>query len=329
MKTVLNNEKIQFGTILRIMLSLLPLLFGMPSVAMVLCAYNISMTFLMLGPANAILGGLSSFLFSMLFYATVGGEETQGLFLGLQAVLCAAACVYVTANKQDFFQGVYLAAAAYLLVSAADLSMLSAKAGQSIAQYLTEAPFALMKEQLAELTENTIDSVEIVNKLLTYAEHTIRLLIPSILVVSSVIVGYCVMWCVTAALRKTPISTGHSFAKLKMPRSAAIALPTALVMYFFTKNTDFGYLFINIFVILAALFFFCAVALVDFYLRKVVKATFARVLIHFLIYSVFSLLVSINPFINIFIVYVLSACVDSFVDFRHIRKERAVNYEKE
>lgn len=325
---MINDEKIQFGTIIRILFSLFPLLFGMPTVAMVLCAYNIAMTFIMIGPVNAALGALSSVLISVLFYGMFSpGTDIQGVFLGAEAVLCAAACTYAAVKRKGFFTGVYMSAAAYLVLSVANLRMLSSKAGQSIADFLTAAPLEFLKSQAEAVSAGTAVSADNITKLIDYIGKITVILLPSVLVVSSVAVGYIVMWCVASSLKRTPLSMNHSFAQLKMPKSAFFVMLAVFLLWHIGGNTA-GVLG-NVFAILWAMFFICAVSLVDFFLRKAIKLTFLRIIIHFVIYSVFSVLVRINPFVNIFVLYVILASVDSFVDLRRFSKGRTVNDEKE
>lgn len=229
-------------------------------------------------------------------------------------------------EKGLFYRHLYVCGSV-LVLSVANLRILSSKAGQSIADFLTAAPLEFLKTQAETVPAGNAVSADNITKLIDYIGKITVMLLPSVLVVSSVVVGYIVMWCVAVSLKRTPLSMNHSFAQLKMPKSAFFVMIAVFLLWHIGGKAA-GVLG-NVFAILWALFFICAVSLVDFFLRKAIKPAFLRVIIHFVIYSVFSVLVRINPFVNIFVLYVILASVDSFVDLRRFFKERAVNDEKE
>ena len=60
----------------------------------------------------------------------------------------------------------------------------------------------------------------------------------------------------------------------------------------------------------------------DFYLRRLIRSTFMRVVIHVLVIITATTTTMISPFVNVFVVYALIAVVDSFADFRKLSLEK-------
>ena len=185
----MNEERVNFGIVMRTAFSLIPLLFGLPTPAMVLCAYNISMSYMVCGPITAVASSLCTVCLSMVLCG-----QLQGLYIGLQAVLCAAACIYAVRKKSGFYTGMRLAAAAYLLPSCADLYFSAKKAGESIADFLTKQPLELMKSQLHALCAQVGTGTESVDALLSVITKFTVMIIPSVLIISSTVIGYIIMW---------------------------------------------------------------------------------------------------------------------------------------
>ncbi len=107
-----------------------------------------------------------------------------------------------------------------------------------------------------------------------------------------------------------------------MPKSAIIVLVLSLVLFIIGK-TGFEYVGVNVFIILSALYVFSGISLIDFYLRKIIKSTLLRIIIHFAIFTGFSLVTAVFPLINYFTVYIIIAVVDSFVNFRKASIKKA------
>lgn len=317
----MREEKIRFDIIWKILLSLLPILLGMPTLAAVLLAYHIAMSFLFLGPLTSLVASLSGVCISMLFCGAFGeGAKAQGLFLGIEAVACAAACVYTVIKKKGFYSGVWTASLAYLCVSFAQLSSLAFSAGMSVAEYLTSAPIELFRMQISLVGESEALSYNLEN-LIAVLEKVMQMVVPSVLVISSVLVGYAVMWLITVNLRKIPGGIAHSFATIKLPRTAVLLFLPLIVLFCLFPKGDAAYVFVNVLLVLTAGAFFAGLSLVDFYLRKVVKNTFLRILIHIFVIMCGGMLSGISPFVNTFTLYAVIAAADSFADFRKIGKK--------
>lgn len=326
----MRQERLNIGLIFRIGISLLPIIFGMPSVAMVLCAYNIAVSFILCGPLTSLVSALVSVCISMFFFGSFGeAAKVQGLFLSLEAILCAAACIYAIIVKRSFFFGVWLAALGFLLPSFMSLRYEATAAGVSVAQFLTDMPVALMKEQMQlVLTQSGAQlDFSVIEKLLDSMHSLIVAVIPSILVISSVMVGYVVMWLVCLHQRKLKGGVSSSFALIKIPRTMVFVLIASIVIAVLNINETITYVSMNVFLILAGICFFAGMSILDFYARGIIKNSVIRFIIHILIIMTSSTITAISPFINLFTIYALVAALDAFINLRKIGKEDYVKEE--
>lgn len=326
----MRHERVNFGLFLRIGISLLPIIFGMPSFAMVFCAYNIAVSFLLSGPLTCIISALASVCISMFFFGSFGeGAKIQGLFLSLEAILCAAACIYSVVTQKKFFYGVWMAALGFLVPSFMSLRYEATAAGVSVAQYLTDVPIALMKEQMQMLfSQNSVElDFSIVEQIFSKLHSIIIAVIPSVLVISSVIIGYVVMWLVCLHHRKMPFGITSSFAHIKIPRTMVGVLLISLVLIFANISEAVSHISMNVFLILTGLCFFAGMSILDYYVRGLIKNGVFRLIIHILILLSSSTVTMISPFINVFTVYAIAAVIDAFANFRKIGRDD--NYVKE
>lgn len=312
----MKEEKLNFGIILRIGLSLLPILFGMPFAAMLWCSFNIAMSFIVYGPMTSLVSSLCSVCISMFFFGIYGeGAKVYGLYLAIEAILCAGACVYTVAKRRDFYSGVWLAAAGYLVPGVISIKSQAAKEGLNIAHFLTDEPIQLVRMQFEQINQQAGLNLEteFIGQVMEMMHSAAIAIVPSLLVISSVVVGYIIMWCVCARLRNMPGSVQHSFSKIKIPRTMIILMAVALTVYFININSAVSAVMLNIFVIMMYLCCFAGLSLVDYFLRKPVKVVPFRVLIYFGTFMFMSTF--------LIMIFVLSGIVDSFFDFRKIKKE--------
>lgn len=318
----MRQERLNIGLFFRIGISLLPIIFGMPTVAMVFCAYNIAISFILCGPLTSVVSALSSVCISMFFFGIYGeGAKVQGLFVSLEAVLCAAACVYALIFRRNFFLGVWLAAAGFLVPSFASLRCEAAKMGLSVARYLTDMPVAIMKEQFNMfISQNKIQiDAGLFEKLIDTVHNLTIAIIPSMLVITSIIIGYVIMWLVSLHERRFRGGISKSFSHIRMTKSMLVFIAAAILVCVFNIHKSATYVAMNIFLIMAGIGFFAGLSIVDFYLRRIVKSSVLRVILHLAIIMSSSMFAAFSQYLNIFIVYALVGAVDVFADFRKLR----------
>lgn len=330
----MREDRVDFSIIIRMAISLFPIFLGLPTVAVVMCAYNLAMSIILLGPVTSIVSSLTAALISMLFYGfIVQGGELLGLFVALEAILMGAICGVVFLKRQSFYKGVWLSGAGYLTVSYINMMQSAHKMGQSVADYLTLASFEQIKVQFMQ----TIGQIQLGEEEIVAIFDAIRkiivMVIPSTLVLMSIIIGYIVMWCVNYFLRKIPAfkKDAHSFALLRMPKMAVLFMIFVTVLCFVFKSDDIFYVLINVVVVFGGLCFFSGMSVVDFFLRRKIEKMLPRIGVHFLIYMLSGFITGIIPYANIIFVYIVIAMLDSFVNIRRIKpikEEGEVNEEE-
>lgn len=314
----MREEKLGFGIILRIGVSLIPLLFGYSLPAVIWCAFNIAMSFIVYGPLTSIVSSLCAVCISMFFCSFFGeGAKLEGLFIALQAIMCAAACVYTVAGRKKFFHGVWLASIGYLIPSFLSVKNAASEMGLSVAQYLTDLPFQMTKaEIMAGMSDPALEMYTgEAEKILELLHYALMILVPATLIISSVVVGYVIMWCVTARLRTLPIRVEHSFSEIKIPRFMIAFTVLSLVVSLIPFG-EVSAVALNVFVVLVSFLFFAGISFVEFFMRKKLNNGFIRGIIHLAIFFSLSAVAGV--------IYVLIAVIDAFCDFRKIKKRRQV-----
>lgn len=314
----MREEKLGFGIILRIGVSLLPLLFGYGLPAVIWCAFNIAMSFIVFGPLTSVVSSMCAVCISMFFCGFFGeGAKLEGLFIGLQAIFCAAACIYAVAGKKKFFHGVWLASIGYLIPSFLSVKNAATASGMSVAQYLTELPFQMTKtEIMAGMSDPALQAYAKETEAVLEIIHTgLMMIVPATLLISSVLVGYVIMWCVSARLRALPISFNHSFSEIKIPRLMVLFAVISLVISFLNLG-EVSVVALNVFVVLVSFFFFAGISFVEFFMRKKIKSGLIRIIIHIAVFFSLSAIAGA--------VYVIIAVIDAFCDFRKIKKRGQV-----
>ena len=308
----MREEKLGFGIIFRIGISLLPILFGYSLPAVIWCSFSIAMSFIVYGPITSVVSSLCAVCISMFFCGFFGeGAKLEGLFIALQAIFCAAACIYAVTGRKKFFHGVWLASIGYLIPSFMSVKNAASSAGQSVAQYLTEAPFEMAKVEVDALASNPMLQLgqNEIEAILELVRTAFMIVVPSTMIISSVVVGYLVAWCVSARLRSLDVGFKHSFSEIKLSRLMVIITGLSLVLSF-VGPAEVRAVSLNVFIVLISFALFAGVSFIDYLLRKWVQSGVLRGIIHFAVFFTLSAFVGV--------VYVILALFDAFFDFRKI-----------
>ena len=322
----MRKEKLNFGIVIRVFVSLLPILFGMPTLAIISCAYNLAMSFMVFGPLTALVSSLCSICISMFLSGSYGpAAELSGLVWALQAILCSGGAIYGFLRKRKFSLGLSYATIGFLAPQFIYLQYSAHKEGITIAQALVPSMEEL-KSLAAGFVANTqphIDS-SVVDRILNITHTVATMLIPSTLIVTSMVMSYIVLWAISAQMRKLPVGLVHSFSHIKVSRLTVLFATLSVVFIavgLITSDKMILAVALNMLVVLCAMCFFAGMSLVDFFARKFIPFTFIRLILH----AIISL--------NAFFVYIIIAFVDSFANFRKLpviyKKRGEVNEAKE
>lgn len=307
----MREEKLNFGIIIRVFVSLLPILFGMPTLAIILCSYNLAMSFMMFGPLTAFVSSLCSICISMFLGGSFGPTaELSGFVWSIQAILCSAGCLYGFIRKRKFALGLSYATMGMLMPEFLYLQYSAHKEGITIAQALVPS-VEEVKALAGELFANTQPGINpsIVDSILTVTHTVTTMLIPSMLIISSMVLAYIVLWAISVQVRKLPLGIIHSFSHIKVSRLTVLFLTMSVVLVAVGLTVNNELLLtvaLNMLVVLSTMCFFAGVSLVDFFARKFIPLTFIRVILHGIVA------------LNAFLIYIIIAFVDSFANFRKL-----------
>ena len=316
---------LNFGVIARVLISLLPILFGMPTIATVFCAYNLAMSFIVFGPVTALVSALSAVCISMLFGSSYGPmTELSGLVWGIQAILCAVGCVYAIPHDKRFFQGMCISTMGVLVPQFLHLQYVANKAGLTVAQAIVpdiedvktvmSATFSQLSGEVEPEIQAFINSGAI-DEVVRIVHDTTTLLIPAVIITVSMVTAYAAMWLVSSQIRRMPVGNVHSFSHLKvsvLTSVVALIMIPVSVIGVKTGSELLTTATLNMLVVLLTMCYFAGISLFDFYARKFIRFTFVRVILHIIIS------------VNVFPLYIIAAIADSFINFRKL----PVTYEK-
>lgn len=313
----MRGEKLNLGVIIRVFVSLLPIIFGMPTIATVFCAYNIVMSFIIFGPLTALVSSLCAVGISMFLASSYGSTgELSGLVWGIQALLCSAGCIYGIRNKKDFNCGLGLATLGILIPQLVYTQSRAHNLGMSMAQMLipkAEDIKLIINDAIGNLKIEEQKALQIdqvmIEKMTDGIEKIITLLIPSAFIIASMVIAYAVMWAVSVQLRRLPFENAHSFSHIKATRMCVLLIPILFMLAIAgatTSNSLVLMVTVNMMIVLLSISFFAGVSLADFYLRRFIPFMPLRVILHTLIS------------LNAFLVYILAAFIDAFVNFRKL-----------
>lgn len=334
----MRQEKLGLGVIIRMLVSLIPILFGMPIIAVLLCAYNLVMSYVVFGPITCTVSSLCAMLISMLLYGFSFGGSAQmtGLFMALISILCAVGCMQCIRRRIDFFSGVWIASLCALVPLYIWLGYISAQEGMSVAAYFSSAVSELFNMAgsivLEQMPVETGMSQEAFNMIAEYASVTAGMLVPACVIVLSVFIGYVTMWAVNAQLRRTGYPIRHKFSKIRMPIPMALILIFAIVLSYLDLNETINAIALNVSIILAVFSLTAGISFIEYYLQKSNIRTFFRVIIHFFILNSSLGMAAVSPLVNVYTGYMVIALADSLFNFRKIggsKKKEASDNETE
>ncbi len=325
----MKESQYNFLIALRLMITLLPILLGMPMLAYCFCAYNLCVIVVSRGPVFGLITGLTASGCGALMCAAVGYGWAYGVFFALQIILTEALVSVTVVARRGFASGLVMASVGYGVGDLLNMKYQASDAGLSIADNMTSSvdeyvsqTFSLYAQQL-EKSGSTVDFDP--EKLSDAVINAVKTCVPAVFVIGCIVAGYVVMWMVTKSLRGTPLANGHSFAGIRLPAVSTLFGAAMLGMAFVPQQTA-AMIGVNGFIVFIFLEFFGGLSLMEYFLRTKVQSPFVRVVIHVGIFLAFSMISAIFPLANIFLLYALVGITDGFVS---IRKRVAAGNENE
>lgn len=323
----MRKERLNFGVVLRTIVSLLPMIFGVPTLSIITCSYNIAMSFMVFGPLTAFATSLCTVCFSMFIGAGVGpGGELTALVIGLQAVLSALGCIYGYLYKKKFSLGMYWASAGILIPEYFYVQYQASTRGLSVVQAMVpsaEEMNYIVYQALSNLPEAELGVLAPeINKIIRLTHNFVSMLIPSVFIIISLILAYLVMWTVSVQLRKLPVGMNHSFSRIKISKTMSIVflliifiLVLAGVSEKLVIPASVTSVLLNMMLVFQTFAMFSGISFIDYFLRKIVRFTAFRVIIYVATIVIF-------PIVSI--IYTIAGCIDSFADFRKLKPAESI-----
>ena len=324
----MRQEKLGFGVIIRMLVSLIPILFGMPIIAVLLCAYNLVMSYVVFGPITCTVSSLCAMGISMLLYGFSFGDSAQmtGLFMALISILCAVGCLQCIRRRVDFFSGVWIASLCALVPLYLWLDYISAQSGMSVAAYFSATTSELFNMAgsvvMEQMPVETGISQEAFNMIAEYASVLAGVLVPACVIVLSVFIGYVTMWAVNAQPRRTGYPIRHKFSHIRIPIPMTLILIFAIVVSYLDLNETVSATALNISIIMSVFSLAAGISFIEYYLQKSNIRTFLRVIIHFFILNSSLGMAAASPLFNAYTGYIALAILDSLFNFRKIGRNK-------
>lgn len=320
----MRENKFGLFAIIRPILFLLPLMLGSPFIAFCLCAFNAAMTIIESGPVYGGIIEAVTAAASVFVCISMGFGTAYGVFFAMQIVLVSLVFAVCLLSRRSFRTGLLFSSAAYGLPSLINLKFEADDAGLSIADSILSGITGPMRESIdSVLSQNGVNS-DFAEQIFDIIENTLRLCLPSILIIIAIVGGYAVMWMVSRPLRMTILDNGHSFGNIRLGYSS-MAYAVIMAALLFIPGENVRVIAVNGLLVFAFLAFAAGMSLVDFLMRIKIKSYTARIFIHAAIIVFGSVLSSVMPLFNVFIIYILAGITDCFVS---IRKRVTVSDEK-
>lgn len=177
---------------------------------------------------------------------------------------------------------------------------------------------ALPAESLGDLSPD-----ELVKTFTDLFEYTFKLYFPSIVIVSSMIIGYIIMRFSGFVIKRARLCSIETvpFSRLKAPKSMSLAAVVLYLAFMFMKEGGMAFsVTANVIFVLYTIIGFCGLSFVDSKLTARVKAPAVRALIYAAIFFVASAFLSL-----IMIALVIIGIMDSTHDYRKIGDARDMN----
>ena len=320
----MRQEKIGFGIIFRMFFSLIPLAFGMRATAVVLCAYNIAMSYVVFGPKTSFISSLCSVGISMMLYGFFYGDGAQiiGLFMAAVSILCALGCIIGIKGKKPFFSCVWLSAAGALVPIFGWFRFFATTVGMSVSgmfAQITEDAVMTVKNVLNEqIPGGAVFSELQFDEIALHAGKFAGLIVPAISIILAAMLAYILNWAVNCRLRGTNYPVKHYFSQIRIPVPMTVMFIVSAVAVYLNVRSDVTVVCINLFIIFAFLSLIAGMSLIESVLKRAHIKPFLRFMIQAsAVYFGLSLAIAF-PVINIFAVYMCLAIADSLFNFRKL-----------
>ncbi len=153
------------------------------------------------------------------------------------------------------------------------------------------------------MPETSAEQVSQLKQIMDMVKELYFLLIPTIVVVSSLMWSYALLMLAKGifAIFRRDVSGFSRLCDFKMPRSAILVGIAAYALSFVFKKYQISYAFANLVAIILAITTFCGFSMVDYWLRKKIRWSILRVPVYIVGFGLLSLLMGMGASILLFV----------------------------
>ena len=244
----------------------------------------------------------------------------------LMSVIPGAVAGHFLGRRRPFFAGLFAVCLAVCAGWLAELLVIDKIiGGEGVAGMLAEMTEQLKKSAdavsglLPAESMGGIDPSEFVKTLTDTFEYTLRLYFPSIVIVSSMLIGYIIIRLSGFVIKRARLCEIETvpFSCLKAPASlTCIMVLVYLALMFMKENTALWSVLANVVFVLYTIVVLCGLSFVDSKLAKHLKSSALRVFIYVFVFFAASFALSI-----IMNVLVIIGILDSTHDYRKLGSE--------
>lgn len=292
-------------------------IFGIHYMPIILFLFPVA--FVIIAVKNGIVQSILSMIITLIIISILVSQE-WGIYLFISFVPITLVLTQTIKKRRKSIEVLGYSSIAFFLSSLLILGIVNTTNGMSFVSQLEEVFKQILSIQIDVFKDRGLTSYEIL-KIRDYFEEFYKsfiLIIPTLLLVSSLIVSYINYSLSVLGLRKLGIGiiTIPRFSKFKLPSNF---IPGTLVMFialFIIKKLNFPYydnIVLNLGSLIALAFYIQGLAIVDFYLIKL-KTKFMFRLIFLTFTILMAPLMTIIPIIGL---------IDLLFDFRKIGRYKS------
>lgn len=252
------------------------------------------------------------------------GDVLSTVSTMFMSVLPGAVAGYMLGRKQPFFITVGATALMVCVGWLFELLILEVFLGDGIENMFKNAieqSKGMLDAMVATLQKNGAlasgAEAETLSKyLINMVEYTIRLYLPSFIIISSMVTGYITLRFCGFVIKRTKVAEVDviPFSMIKAPRSMSyVAVFLCLIYVFSSQGSVLWNVLANVVLILYTILGICGLSLIDYKFKNRIKSTVLRMIIYGAVFLLGSALMS---FISNILIIV--GILDSSRDFRKI-----------
>ncbi len=258
---------------------------------------------------------------TLVISALFTGSIVSAVSIVLMSVLPGAIAGYFLGRRSPFFVTLFGTCAAVCVGWIAEILLLDVL----VADGGIEKMFAEITGQFSEIMKTVTESMEsegaaeaekIIKTLTDAMGYTFRLYFPSLVIISSMVIGYIIIMLCAFVIKRTKSKDVKvlPFSRLKAPKNMSTVAVIAYICYMLAGNeSTFSAVLANVVLVLYAIIGICGLSLLDSKLGKKIKSGIARIIIYAVVFLFGGLFLSL-----ILNALVIAGILDSAYNFRKI-----------